>query len=73
MMADVELVQCRRGHMGLTVCPSCKGTGMVPEGTKGGHSYLKENGDPPDQLPQGDPVCQSCIGSGLLGPHSCIG
>lgn len=68
----IELVQCRRGHMGLTVCPSCFGTGLVPAGTEGGHSYLTEKGDPPVAPPQSDPICQSCFGSGLLEPHSCF-
>ena len=72
-MAQVNLVQCRRGHGGLTVCPSCLGTGIVPEGTPGNHAYVMENGSPPSAVPSGGAVCQSCTGSGLLERHSCTG
>lgn len=75
-MADaINLVQCRRGHKGLTVCTSCFGTGVVSSGTAGGHSYVKADGSAPNPNPDahGSAVCQSCFGSGLLEPHSCFG
>lgn len=72
MADDIVLVQCRRGHKGLTICPSCKGTGLVEAGTKGSHLYVHEDGSAPT-LPSGDPVCPSCFGSGLLQPHGGMG
>lgn len=72
-MADaINLVQCRRGHKGLTVCTSCFGSGVVSGATQGSHSYVKEDGTVPDAT-AGSVVCQSCFGSGLLEPHSCFG
>ena len=73
-MADpINLVQCRRGHKGLTVCTSCFGAGVVSSATQGSHSYVNEDGTPPDPGGEGSVVCQSCFGSGLLEPHSCFG
>ena len=73
-MADaINLVQCRRGHKGLTVCTSCFGAGVVSSATQGSHSYVNEDGTPPDPGAEGSVVCQSCFGSGLLEPHSCFG
>lgn len=75
-MADaINLVQCRRGHKGLTVCTSCFGTGVVSSDKAGGHSYVNADGSAPSPNPgaQGNAVCQSCFGSGLLEPHSCFG
>ena len=75
-MADaINLVQCRRGHKGLTVCTSCFGTGVVSSDRSGGHAYVNADGSAPNPNPnaQGNAVCQSCFGSGLLEPHSCFG
>ena len=73
MAEPINLVQCRRGHKGLTVCTSCFGTGVVSSATKGSHSYVHEDGTVPNPGEQGTVVCQSCFGSGLLEPHSCFG
>ena len=60
-MAKGDLVACKRGHTGLTVCPSCEGTGHVKSDDKGNTS--------------GHQHCTACQGSGLLQPHplSCTG
>lgn len=74
MMAHAELVTDRNGHSGLTVCPTCGGSGHVPAGTQGNHGWVKEDGDAGHPISTGQHVhCASCGGSGLLEPHSCFG
>jgi hypothetical protein len=73
-MANTEVVTDRNGHSGLTVCPTCGGTGHLPAGTQGNHGWVNDKGAAAHPRAKNHDVhCVSCLGSGLLEPHSCFG
>lgn len=71
-----HLVSCGHGHDGLTVCPTCNGTGHVAVGKPGAQPWLPR-GPGAAAAGTGDPHCVACKGSGLLEAHgqagSCTG
>lgn len=75
MMAKGELVECGAGHGGLTVCPTCDGSGHVDPGEPGSPSWAKKAEGKSAGGHSHHQHCRTCQGSGLLQPHplSCIG
>lgn len=67
-----HLVNCGHGHTGLTVCPTCNGTGHVEAGKPGAAPWIAKSAGAA-AAGTGHPHCVACKGSGLLEAHSSSG